>query len=51
MQHKKKSIVTLILGRRETKKINYIKDEEFHNFLSENYEDIYNNMVKMIGKR
>lgn len=41
----------LILGRRETKKINYIKDEEFQNFLSENYEDIYNNIVKMIGER
>lgn len=32
-------------------KINYIKDEEFQYFLSENYEDIYNNIVKVIGKK
>ena len=34
-----------------SKKINYIKDEEFQNFLSENYEDIYNNIVEVIGER
>jgi len=34
-----------------SKKINYIKDEEFQNFLSENYEDTYNNIVEVIGER
>ena len=34
-----------------SKKINYIKDEEFQNFLSENYEDIYNNIIEAIGER
>jgi len=34
-----------------SKKINCIKDEEFQNFLSENYEDIYNNIVEVIGER
>ena len=34
-----------------SKKINYIKDEEFQNFLSENYEDIYNNIIEVIGER
>lgn len=33
-----------------SKKINYIKDEEFQNFLSENYEDIYNNIIRVIGR-
>jgi len=31
-----------------SKKINYIKDEEFQNSLSENYENIYNNMVEVM---
>ncbi len=34
-----------------SKKINYIKDEEFQYFLSEKYEDIYNNIVEVIGER
>ena len=34
-----------------SKKINYIKDEEFLYFLSENYEDIYNNIIEVIGEK
>jgi hypothetical protein len=34
-----------------SKKINYIKDEEFQYFLSENYEDVHNSIVESIGER
>jgi len=34
-----------------SKKINYIKDEEFQYFLIKNYEDIYNNIVEATGER